>query len=295
MLKKQQNIISPTAILWERFIHNKLSMVGLIVFTTLLVMIIFLPMIIPYGRDEINYALSFSPPSFAHILGTDGLGRDILVRVLHGGRVSLGVGFLAALISVLIACVIGGVSGFYGGTIDFILMRFTEIVSSFPFIPFAITLSAAFGASVAPEARMYIITVILGLLRWTGLARIIRGQILSLKEQEFMLAAKALGLSSRRQILAHLLPNTYTYVIVSATLSIASFILTEAALSFLGLGVVQPVPTWGNMIQAAQNIYTLSYRPWMWLSPGIALLLTVMSINLIGEALRDSLDPKNRG
>ena len=291
----KKNIITPRQLIWERFIENKLSLFGLVLFSTILFSIIFLPFFIPHGRDEINYTLSFASPSFTHILGNDELGRDILIRILHGGRISLSVGFSAAIISIVIACLIGGVSGFFGGAIDFLLMRFTEIVSSFPFLPFAITLSAAFGTAVPPEARMYIITIILGLLGWTGLARIIRGQILSLKEQEFMLAAKALGLSSKRQILYHLLPNTFPYVIVSATLSVAGYILTEAGLSFLGLGVVHPIPTWGNMIQSAQNTYTLSYRPWVWLSPGIAILLTVMSINLIGEALRDALDPKNRG
>lgn len=292
--KSESTEISSSQIFWERFIENKFSLFGLILFSIILFAILFLPFLIPYGRDEINYALSFSSPSFTHPLGTDELGRDILVRILHGGRISLLVGFIATLISVIIACIIGGIAGFYGGIVDFLCMRFTEIVSSFPFLPFALTLSATFGAQVAPEFRMYIITTILGLLGWTGLARIIRGQILSLKEQEFMLAARALGISNRRQIFNHLLPNTFTYIIVSATLSIASFILTEAGLSFLGLGVVQPVPTWGNMIQAAQNSYTLSNRPWVWISPGVAILLTVLSINIIGESLRDTFDPKNR-
>ncbi len=282
-------------ILWENFISNKQAMFGLIMFSIILFMIVFVPYFLPYGRDQINYALSYAPPSLAHPLGNDELGRDILTRILYGGRISLRVGFLAAAISVLIACVVGGIAGYYGGRVDFLLMRFTEIVNSFPFLPFAITLSATFGIEVKPEYRMYIITVILGLLGWTGLARIIRAQILSLREQEFMLAAKTLGLSPRRQILHHLLPNTYPYVIASATLSVASYILTEAGLSFLGLGVVQPVPTWGNMIQAAQNVYTLSYRPWVWLSPGVFLFLTILSINLIGEAIRDAIDPKSRG
>lgn len=290
-----QKIESPSLLVWKRFTEKKHAFAGLIGFAVIVFLIIFLPFFLPYGRDEINYLLSYKPPSFAHPFGTDELGRDILVRILHGGRISLQVGFLATLISVAIGCFIGGISGFYGGWVDFLLMRFTEIVSSFPFLPFAITLSTVFGARVSPEGRMYIITIILGLLGWTGLARLVRGQILSLKEQEFMQAACALGISNTRQIFSHLLPNTYTYVIASAVLSVAGVILTEAGLSFLGLGVVQPVPTWGNMIQAAQTPYTLANRPWVWLAPGLAILVTVVCINLAGEGLRDAVDPKEQG
>lgn len=290
-----QKIESPSLLVWQRFTENKRALAGLIGFALIVFLIIFLPFFLPYGRDEINYMLSYKAPSLAHPFGTDELGRDILVRILHGGRISLQVGFLATLISVLAGCLVGGISGFYGGWVDFLLMRFTEIVSSFPFLPFAITLSAVFGAKVSPEGRMYIITIILGLLGWTGLARLVRGQILSLKEQEFMQAACVLGISNTRQIFSHLLPNTYTYVIASAVLSVAGVILTEAGLSFLGLGVVQPVPTWGNMIQAAQTPYTLANRPWVWLAPGLAILVTVVCINLAGEGLRDAVDPKEQG
>ncbi|MGL5721059.1 MAG: oligopeptide ABC transporter permease [Brevinema sp.] len=284
--------VSPSQLIWQRFKKNKSAFVGLICFGVIVVVVIFLPFVIPYGRDEINFALSYNAPSLAHPLGTDELGRDVLVRLLHGGRISLQISFLATFMSAFLGCLVGGVSGFYGGKIDFLLMRFTEIVNSFPFLPFAITLSAAFGAGFPAESRIYITAIILGLLGWTGLARLIRGQILSLKEQEFMVAAEALGISPLRRIWRHLLPNTYAYVIVSMTLSVAGVILTEAGLSFLGLGAPQPTPTWGNMIQSAQTPYTLVNRPWIWLSPGMAILLTIISINLVGEGLREAVSPK---
>ncbi|MGL5956454.1 MAG: ABC transporter permease, partial [Brevinema sp.] len=274
MMTKALKELSPSRLIWERFRKNKMAYAGLIGFIIIIVLVVFLPFFIPYGRDEINYLASYHPPSFAHLLGTDELGRDVLVRLLHGGRISLQIGFLATLISTCIGCLIGGVSGFYGGKIDFFLMRITEIVSSFPFLPFVITLSASFGAGMPAYVRLYITAIILGLLGWTGLARLIRGQILSLKEQEFMIAAEALGISPLNRIWRHLLPNTYTYVIISMTISIAGVILTEAALSFLGLGAPQPIPTWGNMMQSAQNSYTLANRVWIWIAPGSAILLT---------------------
>ena len=277
----------------ERFFNNKFSVIGLIIFLLILIVVLIGPIISPYGRDVMNYRLANKAPSFSHWLGTDELGRDYLTRLLYGGRISLQVGFLATALSMIIGVVIGGISGYYGGKIDLILMRFSEIVNSFPFLPFAITLSAIFGSQVSPQMRMNIIMAIIGLISWTGLARMIRGQILSLKEQEFMLAAKALGISDRNRIFRHLIPNTFAYIIVNATLGIAGAILTESGLSFLGLGVIQPTPTWGNMIQAAQNPYILAHRPWLCLPPGIAIFITVMSINLIGDGLRDALDPKS--
>ena len=172
-------------------------------------------------------------------------------------------------------------------------MRFTEIVMSFPFLPLAITISAVVGAEMPGEYKMYITMFIIGLLSWPGLARIIRGQILSLREQEFMLAATALGLSDRRKIFRHLIPNTLGYVIVYATLGMASAILSESSLSFLGLGVVPPTPTWGNLVLNARDTHILTTRPWLWIPPGLCIFLAVISINLIGDGLRDAVDPKS--
>ena len=291
--KDIEKSIGPWTMDWNKFKSNKLSLIGLSIFSIIILLIIFGPMVSPYGRDAMNYKMANSGPTAKNWLGTDSLGRDYLTRLLYGGRISIQVGFLATIISVTIGTTIGGISGYYGGKIDSLLMRMAEIVYSFPFLPFAITLSAIFGVQVSPEMRMYIIMSIIGILRWPGLARIIRGQILALREQEFMLAAKSLGISDKNQIFKHLIPNTFAYIIVNATLGIASAILTESGLSFLGLGVVEPTPTWGNMIQAAQNPYILANRFWIWIPPGIAIFLTVMSINLVGDGLRDAIDPKS--
>jgi peptide/nickel transport system permease protein len=290
---EKEKTVGPWMMVWNKFKTNKLSIVGLVIITIIILTLIIGPIISPYGRDAMNYKLSYVKPSASNLLGTDVVGRDYMTRLLFGGRISLMVGLLATVISVVIGTIFGGISGYFGGKVDDFMMRLAEIVSSFPFLPFAITLSAIFGVRVAPEARMYIIMTIIGLLRWTGLARIVRGQILTLREQEFMLAAKSLGISDKNQIFRHLIPNTLAYIIVNATLGIAAAILTESGLSFLGLGVVEPTPTWGNMIQAAQDPYTLANRPWIWLSPGIAIFLTVMSINLVGDGLRDAIDPKS--
>ncbi|MGL4450529.1 oligopeptide ABC transporter permease [Cetobacterium sp.] len=292
-MEEREKSIGPWMMIWIKFKRNKLSLVGLCIFSLIILAIALGPIFSSHTRDFMNYKIANTPPTSSNWLGTDSLGRDYLTRLLHGGRISIQVGFLATSISVFIGIIIGGTAGFYGGKIDSFLMRGTEIFSSFPFLPFAITLSAIFGGRVSPAMRMYIIMSIIGVLGWTGLARMIRGQILSLREQEFMLAAKAIGISNRKQIFKHLIPNTFAYIIVNATLSIAGAILTESGLSFLGLGVVEPVPTWGNMIQAAQNPYILSYRPWLWIPPGLAIFLTVMSINLVGDGLRDAIDPKS--
>ncbi|MGL5122855.1 MAG: oligopeptide ABC transporter permease [Fusobacteriaceae bacterium] len=290
--EEYERAIGPWKIIWNKFKVNPLSIIGLFIFLLILLLITFGPLLSPYERDFMNYKESNLSPSIKHLLGTDLLGRDYFTRILYGGRISIQVGFLATGVNVIIAVIVGGISGYYGGKIDSFLMRTAEIVNSFPFLPFAITLSAIFGIRVTPEMRMYIIMGIIGILSWPGLARVIRGQILTLREQEFMLAAKSLGISDKNQIFRHLIPNTFAYIIVSATLGIAGAILTESGLSFLGLGVIEPTPTWGNMIQSAQNAYILLNRPWLWIPPGAAIFITVMSINLIGDGLRDAIDPK---
>ena len=173
-------------------------------------------------------------------------------------------------------------------------MRIDEIFMSFPFLPLAITISAVVGTRVEPQQKMYIVMLIIGFLSWPGLARMIRGQILSLREQEFIQAARALGIRDSRIILKHLIPNTVGYIIVSASIGMAGAIMSEASLSFLGLGVTPPIPTWGNLVQNARDIYVLKNRVWLWLPPGICIFLAVMSINLFGDGLRDAIDPKSR-
>jgi peptide/nickel transport system permease protein len=290
---RHEKVESPWGMTWNRFKKNKVAIVGLIIFILLLLFVVVGPVLTGYDGNTMNYTNVNQKPTAQHLLGTDELGRDYMTRIMLGGRVSMMVGIFAVTISVIFGSLIGGIAGFYGGKIDNLLMRFTEVVTSFPFLPLAITVSAVLGPRVSGEFRMYVTMMVIGILSWPGLARLIRGQILSLRELEFMQAAKALGLSDRRIVTRHLLPNTLAYIIVSATLGMAGAILTESALSFLGLGVTPPTPTWGNMIQYAREFYVLKTRPWLWIPPGVGILLAVMSINLIGDGLRDAFDPKN--
>ncbi|MGV8145150.1 MAG: ABC transporter permease [Alkaliphilus sp.] len=221
-----------------------------------------------------------------NILGTDNLGRCVYTRIVYGARISLSVGLVAVAIRVFLGILIGSIAGYYGGKIDNILMRFADMVMCFPQLLIIITIIVIVGPSI------FNVMIVLGVLGWPGIARIVRGQILSLREQEFMEAAEALGLSDFRKIFRHLLPNIMASVVVFATIGIAGAILTEAALSFLGLGVQPPTPSWGNMIQAARSIYALQRQWWLWVPPGLAIFVTVMSFNILGDGLRDALDPK---
>jgi peptide/nickel transport system permease protein len=291
--KDHEHVIGPWEMVFNRFKKNKIAITGCVILFLLVFGAVFAPVLTPYSEEYRDLKHINKPPSAAHWLGTDEIGRDYLTRVLYGGRVSLMVGIFAVVISVILGSLIGGIAGYYGGVVDDVLMRITEVVMSFPFLPLAITVSAVVGTQVPGEYKMYITMMVIGILSWTGLARLVRGQILSLREMEFMQAATALGLSDMRKIVKHLLPNTLGYIIVSATLALAGAIMTESALSFLGLGVVPPTPTWGNMIQSAREFFVLKTRPWIWIPPGMCIFLTVMSINLIGDGLRDAIDPKS--
>jgi len=289
--KEKIEIQTPGKVAWKRFKKNKLSLIGAILFVSIVVLCIVVPMISPYKINDFELTNKKMPPSASHWLGTDEQGRDVFTRVFMGGRMSLAVGLMAASVTVILGSLVGGIAGFYGGKIDYYLMRFAEIVSSLPFTPIVITISASL-MWVASQYKMFIVMVLIGILSWPGLARMVRGQILSLREQEFMQAAEALGIPDRDKILKHLIPNTFAYIIVNATLGMASAILTEAGLSYLGLGVTPPTPTWGNMIERARTTFVFTNLPWLWLPPGILMILTVVSINLLGEGLRDAFDPK---
>lgn len=290
---KKEDIVSPWKIAWKRLKKNKLSITGLVILAFMVLMAIFGPMISPYAMETIDLGNVSSPPSVQHLLGTDSVGRDVLTRIMFAGRISLSVGVVAVAIQVIIGSILGAVAGYYGGVVDGIIMRVVDVFMCFPSLPILIMLGALMSdLKVKPEYRMFVVMFILGILSWPGLCRIVRGQILSLREQEFMQAAEALGLKDRKKMFRHLLPNTFASIIVSATLGIGGAILTESGLSFLGLGVTPPTPSWGNMVQVVNDLYILQTQPWLWIPPGLCIFLTVMSINIFGDGLRDALDPK---
>lgn len=288
----KKKAVGPWRIAWDRFKKNRVAVIGASLFVIIVLMVIFLPMVSPYEISEFKLEDKELPPSAQHWLGTDEQGRDVLLRLFVGGRISILVGLMAAGVDVIIGALVGGIAGYYGGRIDNILMRIAEIIYSIPFTPTIISLSAALMWRVSSEQKMYFVMLLIGILSWPGLARLVRGQILSLREQEFMQATEILGISDRSKIVKHLLPNTLAYIIVSATLGMAGAILTEAGLSFLGLGVTPPTPTWGNMVERARNTNVFRTMQWLWIPPGVMIMLTVVSINLLGEGLRDAFDPK---
>jgi peptide/nickel transport system permease protein len=277
---------SPLQLMMGRFIKNKMAVAGLAVIAVLAAMALLAPVLTPHDRDAYNMAERYQPPSGAHLLGADAMGRDVFTRLLYAGRLSLMVGVLSTAISAGIGIVLGSLAGFYGKWADMAIMRVADIFSSLPFYMIAITVMALFEPSVNGTI------VVMGLLWWTGTARLLRSQILSLREREFMEATTALGISDAKKIVQHLLPNAFGPIIVSVTLNVANAILTESALSYLGLGIRIPIPSWGNMLSDAQNMFVLQNYWWMWIPPGLCILLTVMSFNFVGEGLRDAADPK---
>ncbi|UHA75828.1 ABC transporter permease [Paenibacillus sp. 481] len=284
---------SPWRLAFKQVRKNKFAMGGFIVLTLMFIVCFIGPSLSPYDLETRNIANRYKAPSMDHWMGTDALGRDIFLRVMLAGQVSLLVGLVAMVVAVSIGSILGAISGFYKGWVDTIVMRFTDIMMSIPSLPLLIILGALLSdLKVPPDQRIYIVMFLLGLLSWPSLARLIRGQILMLREQEFMQAAEVLGIRDSRKIFKHLLPNTFPLIIVVGTLLVGGSILSESVLSYLGLGVVPPTPSWGNMISAANNMYDFKTRPWLWVPPGVCIFLTVVSINIIGDALRDALDPK---
>lgn len=283
--------------LWQqalrRLKRNKLAVAGFFFIAFMLMFSFIGPSFSPYISDTVKVELIDKAPSAAHWLGNDSLGRDILTRLMLAGRISLTVGIASMLVSLLLGTVLGAVSGFYGGIIDNLIMRVADILMSIPGLPLLIIIGALLSELRVPnDYRIYIVMLMLSFVGWPGLARLIRGQILTLRERTFMKAAEVLGLNDRRKIFNHLIPNTIPLLLVVATLNVAGAILSESVLSFLGLGVIPPTPSWGNMIDAANNLVDFQQRPWLWVPPGVAIFLTVISINLLGDGLRDALDPK---
>ncbi len=283
--------VGPWMIAWRKFRQNHVAMGGLVIFAIIVLLVIIVPIVMGIDVNHYDTSIMNQAPSSAHWLGTDAQGRDCLFRLMLGGRISILVGVLAAVLTVVFGCLVGGIAGFYGGWVDNLLMRFAEVVYSLPFTPMIIAVAATM-LWVPTQQKMYTVAMLIGILSWPGLARLVRGQILTLREQEFMQACEALGFSDSSKILKHLMPNVISLVIVNATLQMAGAILTEAGLSYLGMGIMPPQPSWGSLMNLGQNAQAFQNYPWQWVPAGIMCLLTVVSINLIGEGLRDAFDPK---
>ena len=269
---------------WTRLKRNRMAMTGLALVLGLFVVSIFAPWLAPYDPNLIDLKQVLMPPSPAHYLGTDTLGRDVLSRIIFGSRVSLKVGFVAVGLATLIGLFIGALAGYYGGWVDSALMRLVDLMLCFP----AFFLILAVIALLEPS--IWNIMAVIGLTGWMGVARLVRAEFLSLREREFVTAARALGAGDIRLILRHMLPNALAPVMVSATLGVAGAILTESALSFLGLGVQPPTPSWGNILTAGKDNIEIAW--WLSVFPGLAILITVMSYNLLGEGIQEAIDPR---
>lgn len=293
----KEKVLTPGQLVWKRLKKNKLAMLGLFILILMFIFAfvgpIFMKLIFHYTDATMDSSYPMVGPYFAHPLGTDLLGRDILTRLMYAGRISLLIGIVVVIIEIILGSLMGVIAGYYGGFVDSIIMRVVDIFLCLPYLPMLIILGAMMSDfHVSPGLRIFAIMVIIGILDAPSLSRIIRGQILALREQEFMVAAEALGLKDKRKMLKHLFPNTFPSIIVTATLDIGGAILAESALSFLGMGVMPPAASWGNMIQTVNDLYSLQYRPWLWMPPGICIFITVIAINLLGDGLRDALDPK---
>jgi peptide/nickel transport system permease protein len=271
---------------WDRLRRNRMAMTGLALVLGLFAVSLLAPYLSPYDPNRIDLKQVLMPPSPAHLLGTDTLGRDVLSRIIYGSRVSLKVGFVAVGIATLIGLLVGALAGYYGGLVDQVLMRLVDLMLCFP----AFFLILAVIAVLEPS--IWNIMAVIGLTSWMGVARLVRAEFLSLREREFVVAARALGASDARLICRHLLPNALAPVMVSATLGVAGAILTESALSFLGLGVQPPTSSWGNILTMGKDNIEIAW--WLSVFPGLAILVTVMSYNLLGEGIREAIDPRLR-
>ncbi|MCD8873856.1 oligopeptide ABC transporter permease [Mammaliicoccus sciuri] len=285
---------SPLTIARNKFIRNKPAMFATLILSLIFFVSIISPLIAPYDPNLQNLVMIKGEMTTEHWLGTDSGGRDILSRLLYSGRVSLIFGLVTTVGLMLIGILVGMLSGYYGGWVDTILMRFTEFVMLFPFIPFAVVLNATFSGKIENKyGSALILAIVLIALSWVGIARIVRGKVLQEKENEYFLAAQSIGTPVYKILLKHLLPNILSVIIVQATLVFAVQIVAEAGLSFLGFGIDKTVPTWGNMLTDAQEGDILRSKPWIWMPPAIIITVTILCINFIGEGLKDALNPKS--
>jgi peptide/nickel transport system permease protein len=270
---------------WKRFTRHRVAVISLAFLVFMGIAALLTPYISPYDPYAMNLVEANLEPSLEHPLGTDKLGRDTLTRVFVGGRVSIAVALAAVAISSSLGTVLGLIAGFRGGWVDTVIMRITDIFMAFPLFVLLIVLVSMLG----PSARN--VVLILGFFSWMGVARLVRGQVLSVMNQPYIEAANSTGVRTGRMLTRHVLPNSFVPIVVASTLGVANAMLSEAALSFLGLGIQPPTPSWGNMLNAAQSLQVLVNEPWVWIGPGLAIALTVLSINFLGDGLRDALDP----
>jgi peptide/nickel transport system permease protein len=286
---------------WRRFRRHKMAIFG----TVMLALLFFYAFggtlfFTEAAANRTETAARLQSPSIAHLFGTDTVGRDILLRTIYGGQISLIIGLTAMLVELILGVLIGAMAGYYGGWLDAVLMRFTEAVFVVPQIFLLIVMAKFFGGKVGTvsvlgrtfSGSVVVVILIIGSTSWMYLARIVRAEFISLKEREFILAARATGTGAAQIIFGHILPNSMAPIIVSATLSVANAILSESYISFLGMGVMPPTATWGNMLEGASNY--IETAPWLWIFPGLMIVLTVLSINFVGDGLRDALDPRSR-
>ena len=282
----RHQVDSPWRRAQRRFLRHRLAMFGLIILILMIVVAVLAPLIAPYDYAEQNLRRFREAPSADYWLGTDSFGRDVLSRLIWGARPSLAVGLIAVTIYEVVAIVLGSLAGYYGGKVDWLIMRAVDVVMTFPSLIIIIFLVAILG----PGLQNTILAI--ALLRWTEPTRLVRAQILSIREMDYVLAARALGVPDGRIIRRHVIPGIVAPLVVNATFGVAVAILTEASLSFLNLGILPPAASWGNMMTSAQELVILEQMPWLWLPPGLAIMLAVLSINFIGDGLRDALDPK---
>lgn len=272
---------------WRRFKKHKLAMVGIVTVAVILLLAVLVPLLSPYDPDK-SLNVFNQPPSLAHPLGTDQVGRDVMTRLFSAVRISLLVGLMATGISTVIGVLLGLISGFFGGWVDMLIMRLTDIIMSFPYILLVLVAAAVF------EPGLWNIILILGFVDWPGIARLVRGNVLSLRETNFVKAGMVAGMSKAHILFKEILPNTVAPILIYTTSVLALSILDEASLSFIGMGVQPPTASLGNMLNNAQNLTILTSRPWLWVPPGVMIILLVVAINFIGDALRDAMDPTSR-
>ncbi|ARJ50571.1 oligopeptide ABC transporter permease [Staphylococcus lutrae] len=286
---------SPLQIARKKFLKNKLAMSASAILGMIVIISFLAPLIAPYDPNVQNLVLIKGNMSPEHWLGTDSGGRDILSRLLYSGRVSLSFGLFTSIGLMVIGIIIGMISGYYGGWVDTVLMRFTEFVMLFPFIPFAVVLNATFAHNIENKyGSAIVLGLVLILLSWVGIARMVRGKVMQEKENEYFLAALSIGTPVYKILIKHLLPNILSVIIVQATLVFAVQIVAEAGLSFLGFGITKDIPTWGNMLTDAQEGDILRSKPWIWMPPALIITITILCINFIGEGLKDALNPKSK-